>query len=155
DVNAALAAIVDVELAVPKIRDEIIAETRARCAESIHPALTKIAAQLDDRGQQIQKLPKVPIDALHAVQRALAEARVAVVARGAAAGLERAIGVIARADASAAARIDQPVTLKATPRELAISRASEPRAGDSPARLVHSLLESLTELVPIAWRAHE
>jgi hypothetical protein len=155
EVTAALAAIADVELAVPAIREMIIAEARARCADGFHPALMKVNAQLDDRGQQIIKLPKVPIDALHAVQRALADARAAISERVAGAALERAVAVIARADAGAAARIDQPITWKATPRELAILRACEPRAGDTPAKLVHSLLESLTELVPIAWRAPE
>src|SRR5262249_35782010 len=105
--------------------------------------------------QQIVKLPKVPIDALHAVQRALAEARIAFTARVAGAALDRAVPVIARADAGAAARLDQPITRKATPREGAILRAGEPRAGETPAKLVHSLLDSLTELIPVAWRAAE
>jgi hypothetical protein len=61
--------------------------------------------------------------------------------------------VLARADADAGARIDQPITLRMTPREVAILRACDARVSKTPARVLQSLLESLTDLLPIAWRA--
>jgi len=152
EVAAALAGVLDVELAVPQIRETIIAEARARCDESFHGAFAKIAAQLDERGLQLVKHPKVPIDALHAVQRALFEARNAVVARVVGLAIDRAQEVLGRADPDAAARIDLPITLRSTPREVAILRACDARASKVPAKLVQSLLESLSELARIAWR---
>jgi hypothetical protein len=153
DVARALAAVVDVELAAPKLRADIIADARARCDAGHHPAFERLAAQLDERGMQLVKQPKVPIDALHAVQHALFEARNAVIARVAGAALDRARDVLARADAEAHARIDQPITLRTTPREVAILRACDARVSKTPARVLHSLLESLTDLLRIAWRA--
>ena len=152
DVIAAMAGVLDVELAVPQIRETIIAEARACCDERFHGAFAKIAAQLDERGLQLVKQPKVPIDALHAVQRALLEARSAVIARVARLAIDRAQEVLGRADADAAARIDLPITLRSTPREVAILCACDPRTSKTPARLVQSLLESLSELARIKWR---
>ena len=153
DVARALAAVVDVELAPPKLRADIIADARARCDASYHAAFDRLAAQLDERGLQLVKQPKVPIDALHAAQHALFEARNAVIARAAGAALDHARAVLARADADIDARFDQPITLRATPREVAILRACDARVTKSPARVLHSLLESLTDLLRIAWRA--
>jgi hypothetical protein len=151
DVARALAAVVDVELAGPKLRADIIADARARCDARYHAAFDRLAAQLDERGMQLVKQPKVPIDALHAVQHALFEARNAVIERVAGAALDRARDVLARADADA--RLDQPITLRTTPREVAILRACDARVSKTPARVLHSLLDSLTDLLPIAWRA--
>jgi hypothetical protein len=153
DVSRALAAVVDVELAAPKLRADIIADARARCDAGYHAAFDRIAAQLDDRGMQLVKQPKVPIDALHAAQHALFEARNAVIARAAGAALDRARDVLARADPDTDARLDQPITLRATPREVAILRACDARVSKTPARVVQSLLDSLTDLLRIAWRA--
>jgi hypothetical protein len=83
----------------------------------------------------------------------LFEARQAVIARVAGAALDRAGEVLGRVAAEAAARIDQPITLRATPREVAILRACDARVPKTPARIVQSLLDSLTELLRIAWRA--
>jgi hypothetical protein len=154
-VAAALAGVLDVELAVPQIRDAIIAEARARCDDSVHGAFAKVAAQLDERGLQLVKQPKVPVTALHAVQSALLEARNAVVARVAGTALDRAQEVLARADADAAARIDLPITLRSTPRAVAILRACDARTSKTPAKLAQSLLDSLRELARITWRVPE
>lgn len=153
DVTRALAAVVDVELAAPKLRADIIADARARCDPRHHAAFDRLAAQLDERGLQFVKQPKVPIDALHATQYALFDARNAVIARAAGAALDRARDVLAGADADAGARIDQPITLRRTPREVAILRACDARVSKTPARVLQSLLDSLTDLLPIAWRA--
>jgi len=153
DVARALAAVLDVELAAPKLRADIIADARARCDPGHHASFDRLAAQLDERGLQIVKLPKVPIDALHATQHALFDARNTVVARGVSAALDGARDALARASAEAGARIDQPITLRTTPREVAILRACDARITKTPARVVQSVLESLTDLVPIAWRA--
>jgi hypothetical protein len=153
EVTRALTAVVDVELAAPKLRADIIADARARCDAGHHAAFDRLAAQLDDRGLQLVKQPKIPVDALHAAQRALFEARNAVTARVANAALERACDVLARAAPEAAARLDQPITLRATPREVAILRACAARVPKTPMHVGHSLLGSLTELLRLAWRA--
>jgi hypothetical protein len=155
DVAAALASVLDVEFAVPKIRETIVAEARALCDEAFHASFTKLVAQLDDRGMQLIKQPKVPIDALQAVQRALFEARNAIVARVGGVAIDGAKAVLARVSPEAAARIDQPITLRATPREVAILRASDARTAKSPAGLLQSLLDSLGELSRITWRVPE
>jgi hypothetical protein len=153
DVTRAMAAVVDVELAAPKLRADVIADARARCDPRHHPSFDRLATQLDERGMQFVKQPKVPIDALHATQYALFDARKAVIARAASAALDRARDVLAAANADAGARIDQPITLRTTPREAAILRACDARVTKTPARVLQSLLDSLTDLLPIAWRA--
>jgi hypothetical protein len=153
DVTRALASVIDVELAAPKLRADIIADARARCDPSYHAAFDRLAAQLDERGLQLLKQPKVPIDALHAVQHTLFEARNAVIARVAGAAIEQARHVLAHAGAEAASRIDQPITLRATPREAAILRACDARVSKTPARVLHAVLDSLTDLLRITWRA--
>lgn len=153
EVSRALAAVVDVDLAAPKLRADIIAEARARCDPRHHASFDRLAAQLDERGLPLVKQPKVPIDALHAAQHALFEARNAVIERVAGAALDRARDVLTRAGAGA--RLDQPITLRATPREVAILRACDARVSKTPARVVQSLLDSLTDLLRIAWRAPE
>lgn len=155
EVGKALAGVLEVELAAPKLRADIIADARARCEAAHHAAFDRLAAQLDERGQQIIKLPKVPIDALHAAQHALFEARNTVIARAAEAALDRARAVLAGTAAELAARIDQPISLRATPREVASLRACDARVPKTPARVQESLLDSLTDLLRIAWRAPE
>ena len=154
-VAAAMAAVVNTELAAPAVRDAIIAEARARCDDSFHAAFAKIVAQLDERGAHLVKQPKVPIDASQAVQRALSEARTAVIARVARAAIEQAKVVLHHADPQAAARIDQPIVSRATPREVAILRACDARVGMTPAKVMQSLLDSVTELARITWRKPE
>lgn len=153
ELSRALAAVLDAELAPPKLRADIIADARARCDAHHHASFDRLAAQLDERGIQLVKQPKVPIDALHAAQHALFDARNAVIARAAGAALDRAREPLARAAPDADARIDQPISLRATPREVAILRACDPRVSKTPARVLQSLLDSLTDLLPIAWRA--
>jgi hypothetical protein len=155
EVVAAMAAVVDAELAAPVVREAIITEARARCDASFHGTFDKIAAQLDERGAHLIKQPKVPIDASQAVQRALTEGRTAVTARIARAAIEQAKLVLARSDAQLAARIDQPIALRSTPREVAALRACDPRVGMTSAKLMQSLLDSVTELARITWRAPE
>ncbi|MEO6777496.1 MAG: hypothetical protein ABI467_31510 [Kofleriaceae bacterium] len=146
-VAAAIAGVVELGLAVPAIREAIIVEARMRCNDA---AFTKVVTQLDERGAQLIKQPKVPIEAMQHIQRALTEAREAVIARITNAAFDRAQEVLG---GDAAARIDQAVTLRATPRELAAQRAM--RAGLTPAMVTHALLEALTDLVWIAWQAPE
>jgi hypothetical protein len=155
DVTAAIAGVVDGELALPQLRDTIIAKGRALCEERHYRAYDLIAAQLDARGGNIMKIPKVPVDALHAVQRVLFEARNAVIDRVARAAIDRAKAVIERADPTAAARIDQPITHKLTPRDVAILRACDPRVPKTPPAIVASLVESVTEMARYVWRAPE
>jgi hypothetical protein len=154
-VAVAIAGVVDVELAAATLREAIIADARARCEDRLHSAFGRIVAQLDERGLQLAKIPKVPIDALHAVQRVLGDARDAVIARVANTAIDRAKDVLVRADAEAAGRIEVPITHRATPREVAIARVLDPRVAKTPTIVAHALLDALTELVPIAWRAAE
>jgi hypothetical protein len=155
EVAGALASVVDVELAVPQIRDAIIADAQARCAEAFHAAFAKVTAQLDDRGLHLNKQPKVPIDAMHAVQQALFAAREAVFGRIAGHAIDGARDVLARTSADAAARIDLPITLRATPREVAILRVCDTRTSKTPAKFAQSLLDSLGELARLTWRPAE
>ena len=154
EIVAAITAVVDPALAAPALRDAMIADVRPRVAGH-EAAFAKVIPQLDDRGLQILKAPKIPIDTLHAIQHALADASTAVIGRVARTALDRAAEILARADASAAARLDQPITLKSTPREVAILRACDPRLGKTPALVGKALIEGLTELLPISWRAAE
>jgi len=155
EVASALASVVDGALAVPPIRDAIIAEARTRCPEAYGAAFAKITQQLDERALHLLKPPKVPLDALQAVQQVLIEARDAVFARIAGSAIDRAHEVLARVNPDAAARIDQPITLRATPREVAILRACDARTSKTPAKFVQSLLESLGELARLTWRVPE
>lgn len=151
DVAAAVAAVVDVELAVPRIRESIVATSRARCEPRYHGAFDKIAAQLDERGLRPLKQPNLPLDAVQAVQRALVEGRNAVFDRVGRAAIDRAKAVIAAADAAAAERIDQPITLRLTPRDVVIARASEPSVHKTPAAVAAVLVDGIAELARLTW----
>jgi hypothetical protein len=155
EVVAALASVIDVELAVPRIRETIIAEARGRCEPRYHGSFDTIAAQLDELGMRMIKQPKVPLDASQAVQRVLTDTRDAVLTRVASAAIDRAKDRIMGASADAAARIDLPVTHRLTPRDVAILRVCDARVPKLPGRVVDSLLASLTELAQLAWRAAE
>jgi hypothetical protein len=155
EVVAALASVVDVELAVPKIRETIIAEARGLCDPRYHGAFDNIAAQLDELAMRMIKQPKVPLDASQAVQRALSDTRSAVFARVASTAIDRAKDKLMQADADAAARIDRPITLRLTPRDVAILRVCDARVPKMPAPVASSLFESLTELSHLSWRAAE
>jgi hypothetical protein len=154
-VAAALAAVIEVELAVPKIREDILARARAGCEERYLSAFDKIAAQLDERGLRMVRQPKVPLDAVQAIQHQLFEARHAVVARAAHAAIDRAKQVLAGASPEAAERLEQPIMLRLTPREVAIRRVADDRESKAPAAVVRGLLDGLTELARLAWRSQE
>lgn len=155
EVAAALASVVDVELAVPQIRNTIIANARELCEPRLLAAFDKITAQLDDHGMRLMKQPKVPLDAVQAAQRHLFETRNALIDRVARAAIDRAKAVIARVDADAAARIDRPLTHRLTPRDVAILRAADAQVPKTPVAVVQSLLDSLTDLACLVWRAPE
>src|SRR5262249_12823946 len=128
---------------------------RELCEPQYLAAFDKIAAELDERGMRMMKQPKVPLDAAQSAQRHLIDARHALIERVGHNAIDRAKAVIARVDADAAARIDQPVTYRLTPRDVAILRAADMRVPKTPAAIVESLLVSLTELSRLAWRAPE
>jgi hypothetical protein len=152
---AAITSVVDPQLAAPRVRETIIEKGRALCAENYHAAFDKLATHLDERGHRLVRQPKVPIDALHAVQRALGQARDAVVEEAARAGIEAVKGVIGRADAAAAARFDEPITLKLTPRDVAVIRTLDPRLPKVTSAVAVTLLDGLVETSRLAWRAPE
>jgi hypothetical protein len=154
-VTGALATVIDVELAVPKIREDIVARARAGCEERHRSAFDKITAQLDDQGMRMIRQPKVPLDAVQATQHLLLEARHAVIAKAAHAAIDRAKQVLARASTDAAERIDQPITLRLTPRDVAIERVADARVSKAPAAVALALFESLSELARLAWRSQE
>lgn len=152
---AAIASVVDVELAVPRIRETIIAETRARCDEHHLGSFQKITAELDERGMRMMKQPKVPLDAAHAIQRLLFVTRNAVIDRVGRAAIDRAKEVISRSSADAASRIDQPVTHRLTPRDVAILRTADARVAKTPSAVAESLLDGVADAAAIAWRSPE
>jgi hypothetical protein len=152
---AAITAVVDPQLAAPLVRETIIAKGRALCPEAYHAAFDKLATHLDERGQRLVRQPKVPIDALHAVQRALGQARDTVVEEAARAGIERVKDVLGRADAAAAARFDEPITRKLTPRDVAVIRTLDPRLPKVTSAVAVTLLDGLAETSRLAWRAPE
>jgi hypothetical protein len=155
DVIAALHSALAADLALPKLRDTMIATARARIEEQHFSAFEKLAKNLDDRGQRIISQPKVPLDAVQATQKALAEARRILLERIGGVAIDRAQAVIAKANPEAAARIDAPVTVRSTPRELAILRAADGRVTKTAASVADSILASLTELARLAWQAPE
>jgi hypothetical protein len=85
----------------------------------------------------------------------LSETRNAIFEAVARTAIDRATPVLARANGDAAARIDRPVTLRLTPRDVAILRVCDSRVPKMPAAVVESLLGSLAELSRLAWRASE
>lgn len=152
---AAVTSVVEPELAPHKLREAIVAHARERCDAHHQPVFDKIVAQLDDRGLRMTKQPKVPLDASQAIQRLLTEAREAVLGRVASAAIDRARDVIARADAAAAARIDQPVTQQLTPRQVVIARLCDDRSSKVPATVAAALVDGISELSRLAWRKAE
>jgi hypothetical protein len=155
EVSAAVGSGLDDELAPARLRDAIITDARARCAPEHEAAFAKIIAQLDDRGLRMLKVPKVPLDASQPIQRALGEAREAVIGRAASAAIDRASAVLARVSPEAAARIDKPISLALTPREVVIARVCDDRASKVPASVVATIVDALTELVPLTWHTAE
>jgi hypothetical protein len=155
EVRAALASVIERKLAAATIRVAIIDYARTRCEERYFPTFEKISAQLDERGMKIIKQPKVPLDASQAIQQLLHDARVEVIGVAAREALELAVQVLGRANPEAAARIDESVSDTATRRDVAVRRVLDPRVQKLPASIVHSLMESLTELGHFGWAAEE
>jgi hypothetical protein len=149
---AALASVVDAELDAARLRPAIIAAARDRCEAGHLKAFDKMAAQLDERGARLPPQPRVPLDVVRAVQRALRDARTAIVERVANAAIDRARPVLERGSPEAAARIELPITHRLTPRDVAVRRATEVQV-PAPESIVRALFASLTELVELAWTA--
>jgi hypothetical protein len=155
EITAALTKVIEPALAVPKIREDIVSRARARIDEDHLSAFEKIVAQLDSRGMRLEKTPKVPLDTLQTVQQLLFEARNTVLDKAIGPAIDRAKEILARDHAEAAARIDQPISRELTPRQVAIRRIADVRASKAPSNVVSSIVETLTELVPIAWQVQE
>ena len=151
----AMASVIDVELAPATLRARIIDHGRARCEAVYHGAYDKITAQLDERGMTILKQPKLPLDAVQAVQKVLTATRDAVIGRAAGAAIDRAKAALERTSPEAAARIDAPLTHQLTPRDVAIRRVTDPRAPKASAAVVQGLFESLVTSADLVWRAPE
>lgn len=159
DLAKAIATGLDAELAPAPLREAIIADARTRCSPEHEAVFAKIIAQLDDRGLRMLKQPKVPLDASQAIQRALGEARHTVIGRVASAAIDRAKAVLERASgeaaARAAARIDAPISLALTPRQVAVARVCDDRASKVPAALATAIADSLAELLQLTWHTPE
>jgi len=151
----AITDVLDVALAVPSFRDAVVADARARCPANYHASLAKVIAELDERGLQLIRHPKIPIDAMQASQHALREARDAVVGRAVGTAIDRARAVIALADEGVAARIDQPISLALTPRDVVIRRACDARVPKTAASVAEVVVAGLSELAGIVWTAPE
>ena len=150
---AAIASVVDVALGA-EIRASILAAARERCEPHHLEAFDRLSAHVDERGMRLPPQRKVPLDAVQAVQRAIVAGRIAVVERAAAAAIDRAAPVLARVSPEAAARIDQPITHRLTPRDVAVRRAAEV-SNPRPEAVAASLLASLAELAGLAWLPRE
>lgn len=154
-VAAALATVVDRELALPAMRDRIIADARKTVEEQHFPAFEKLSAELDERGMRIMRQPKLALDAVQAVQRALTKARTAFFDRVGRSAIDRAKEVLGTANPEAADRIDQPVTARLTPRDVAILRATDSGVPKHPGPVVEALLAGLSLAARIVWLAAE
>lgn len=155
DVIAALASVLDAELAMAHVRETIITTARASCEPRFLAAFDKLAAQLDELGLRIVRQPKVPLEAVQAVQQVLADTRSAIYTRAAQTAIDRAKAALEATDAEAAARIDRPITLRLTPRDVAIERAIDPRVPKAAEAVARTLFESLSELCHLAWQPVE
>jgi hypothetical protein len=155
DIAAAITGPLETALAPAALREAIIAHARHRCDEQHIIIFDKIVAQLDDRGLRMMKQPKVPLDASQVIQRLLSDARVAVLGAAVGAALDRAKGILSTANADAAARIDQPITLRLTPRDVLTARIADERTSKVPSSVVTSIVDGLTELARITWKLPE
>lgn len=154
-IATAIATVLNRELGVPKIREDIIAWARTRCAEEHWPIFEKMVAVLDDRGVRPTKQVKVPLHVEQIVNAQLVQARVHVMTTALTAALARALPILAEANPEAAARIDQPISLRLTPRDVAIRRATDPHASVAPEAVARALLADLSETARLAWAAEE
>jgi hypothetical protein len=152
ELATAMSAVIEPELAPGRLREAIIAHARERCDAEHATVFDKIVAQLDERGLRMMKQPKVPLDASQLVQRLLSEARDAVLGHAATTALDRAKALL---PADAAERIDQPITLRLTPRDVLIARLCDERSSKVPAAVVTAFVDGLAELARITWRLPE
>ncbi|HUS32463.1 MAG TPA: hypothetical protein VMZ53_28375 [Kofleriaceae bacterium] len=155
DVVSTISKVVEEELAVPKLRDAIIAKARSKIEEQYFIPFQKISAELDERGMRITKQLKLPLDAVRAVQRSLDDARNGLLEAMTRTAIDRAKAVIARANPEAAERIDQPVTHVLTPRDATVARVIDPRLPKLPSSVTDAIVDGLGELASISWRADE
>jgi hypothetical protein len=152
-VVAAISSVVEGELVAPVMREKIIADARRKCPEQYFTAFQKMAAELDERGVRLMRQLKLPIDAVQAVQHTLTEARDRFFDRIGRAAIDRAKDVLGKTNADAAARIDEPVTLKLTPRDVAIRRAQDPRLQKNAPAVIEALLGGLCQAAQLVWSA--
>jgi hypothetical protein len=153
-VGAAMAGVIDPELAADKLRPVLLAAARSRCEPRHLDAFDKIATQLDEHAMRVPPQKRLPLDAVQDVQRSLIDARVAVVTRVAGAALDRAREVLAQASPEAAERIEQPISHRQTPRQVALRRVAAieiPR----PEVVVRALVDHLADLADLKWSAPE
>lgn len=145
---AAIAKVLERALDAETMRDAIVADARGRVEDS---SFNKIVKDLDDRGMQMTRQPKVPLESMQTVSRALAEARVAVISKAVNEAIDRAKEAIGETGA----RFEQPVTAVLTPRAIAVQRAYETPLIKTPVNLATIVLASLAETARIAWREPE
>lgn len=155
EIAAAATAVLEPALVPAQLRADIIAAARSATPAAQHGTFDKIAAALDDRGLKMTKQPKVPLDIDQAVQKNLVLARERVIGGAVRAALDRAKAIIARADADVAARIDAPVTLRLTPRDVVVHRIMDARVPKTAALVVPVFVDALAQLARITWRAAE
>lgn len=160
--TAGMAPALEAALAPAALREAIVSHARAACQPAHAAACEKIAAQLDDRGLRVTKQPKIPLDASQAIQRHLHAAREAVLGQAVSAALDRGQAILAAAPGSTgatgaiiAARLDKPISLRLTPRQVLIARVVDDRASKVPASVLEALVDGLTELCRITWRRPE
>jgi hypothetical protein len=149
---AAIASAVDGALMAETLRAAIIADARVRCDEQHRRAFDKMVEQLDARGMRLPAQPRVALHVVQAVQRALSEARSAILTRVANEAIDRAKAVLERGSGETAARIDQPITHRLTPRDLAVRRASEMQV-PAPDQVARTLLASVSDTLDLVWTA--
>jgi hypothetical protein len=147
---AAIDGVVEPQLAGPRLRAAITALARELCEPDYLDAFDRIADELGDRLAVPAHL-KLPIAAVRAIQRKLTDAREEVLASTANEAIDRAKDVIGASSQEAAARIDLPITLRLTPRDVAVRRMCDPRLLPTPEVLSRTLVDALVEYVGIGW----
>jgi hypothetical protein len=155
EVVTALSRAIEPALAPAKLREDIIAHARPRVPEESFVGFEKLVAQLDDAGMKLVKQPKVALDVVQAVQQILIEARQVVLDRALNPAIDRVKDIIAKVSPEAADRIDAPITLALTPRQVAIRRVVDPRASKVGTHVVHAVLQALTDLAQLTWNVEE
>lgn len=155
EVVAAITSVLDPALAPAVLKEQIVAAARAATDEAHHAVFDKIAAQLDDRGLSMVKQPKVPLDASQTIQKQLTAARETVIGGAARTAIDRAKGIVERADPAAAARLDAPISLRMTPRDVAVRRILSSKVPKTTNVVVPVLVDALAQVARIAWRAAE